>query len=38
MGDNMRALFVGDLLARKGRDLMERYEDDPLRKGKRKRK
>ena len=36
MGDNMRALFVGDLLARKGRDLMERYEADPLRKGKRK--
>ena len=29
VGDNMRSMFVGDLLARKGRLLMERYDTDP---------
>lgn len=32
--ENMRSLFVGDLLARKGKALMEQYESDPLRKSK----
>ena len=36
LSENMRAFFVGDLLARKGKALLQQYEKDPLRQGKRK--
>lgn len=36
LSQNMQAFFVGDLLARKGKALLQQYEKDPLRQGKRK--